>query len=45
MFAGGFPDEMEVFYMIKMRQIDHMPGTFYIYMVCFVIVAVGFTIF
>ena len=45
MYAGGFPDEMEVYYMIKMGDLSGMPLTFFIYLGFFVLTAIIFIIF
>lgn len=40
MYAGGFPDEMELYYLIKMHKLSSVNGTFYIYFVFFIVMAV-----
>ena len=45
MYAGGFPDEMEVYYQIKMGNLDGMSPYFYVYMIFFALVAILFIVF
>lgn len=45
MYLGGFPDEMELYYLLKMGKLDSVPYQFYIYMIFFVLVAILFIIF
>jgi|LauGreDrversion4_2_1035121.scaffolds.fasta_scaffold301001_2 hypothetical protein len=45
MYAGGFPNEMELYYLIKLGGIDEMPGYFYIYLAFFFLISIGFMVF
>jgi hypothetical protein len=44
-YAGGFPDEMEVYYRISKGDLASMPGSFYGYMTGFIILAICFSVF
>ena len=45
MYTGGFPDEMELYYMIKMGKLEGVNPAFYIFFVFFILVSILFIVF
>lgn len=45
MYAGGFPDEMELYYLLKMGKLENIPAAFYIYLTFFILISILFVIF
>lgn len=45
LIVGGFPDEMELYYLIKMGQFERLNPVFYIFFAVFIILSIFFSVF